>query len=74
MLVDCGFNFSFEGEFIPPATGGDRRYLTLHSEELKLIREASRLNPRLAVAITAGASVIVEDFVDEEGFLKLDGL
>ncbi|CAK9010212.1 unnamed protein product [Durusdinium trenchii] len=65
VVVDVGFNFTFEGEFIPPATGGDRQYLTLHPHDQHLIHKASNLNQNVVVVITAGASVIVEDFVDK---------
>ena len=65
VVLDVGLNWTFEGEFIPPGTGGDRQYLTLHPHEQQLIEQVSKLNPNVVVVITAGASIIVEDFVDK---------
>ena len=65
VVIDVGLNFTFEGEFIPPGTGGDRTYLTLHAQDEELIRKASLVSQKIVVAITAGASIIVENFVDQ---------
>lgn len=65
VVIDVGLNFTFEGEFIPPQTGGDRMYLTLHPQEEELIKQASKLSSKVVVAITSGASIIVENFVNE---------
>lgn len=65
VVIDVGFNWTFEGEFLPPSTGGDRKYLTLHPWDVKLIESAASVSSKIVVAITAGSSVIVEDFVDK---------
>ncbi|CAJ1376616.1 unnamed protein product [Effrenium voratum] len=65
VVIDVGFDFTFEGEFLPPATGGDRKYLTLHPLHVHLIQQVASVNHNVVVVITSGASVIVEDFVDQ---------
>lgn len=65
VVIDVGLDHLFEGEFIPPATGGDRKYLTLHAWQVELIAEVAAVSQNIVVVITAGAAVIVEDFVDK---------
>jgi len=59
-----GLNFLFEGEYIPPSTGGDRKYLTLHAQDVTLIRQATSVNSNVVVAMTSGANILVEEWVD----------
>jgi len=65
VVVSVGYSFLFEGEFIPPSTGGDRRYLHLHEEHIAWIHWAAGLNDRVVVLITSGANVVVEQIVDK---------
>ncbi|CAE8617564.1 unnamed protein product, partial [Polarella glacialis] len=63
VVIDIGLDHLFEGEFLPPSSGGDRKYLNLHSWDIELIQGVASLNPNVVVVISAGASVIVEEFV-----------
>ncbi len=48
-----------EGGF---ATGGDRKSLRLHDEDVALIRSVSAANPRTIVAIVAGSAVLISEW------------
>ncbi|CAE7031201.1 cbg-1, partial [Symbiodinium natans] len=39
VVIDVGLDHLFEGEFIPPETGGDRKYLTLHAWQEAVIHK-----------------------------------
>jgi beta-glucosidase len=44
------------------ATGGDRKSLRLHDEDVSLIRTVAAANPRTTVAIVAGSAVLVSEW------------
>jgi beta-glucosidase-like glycosyl hydrolase len=44
------------------ATGGDRKSLRLHEEDVALIRAVAGANPRTVVAIVAGSAVLVSEW------------
>lgn len=64
IVLDVGFDFVDEGEFIPPNTGGDRKTLGLRPADVELIQKVAKLSSKVVVAITAGTAVTVEDFID----------
>lgn len=64
VVVAVGLDWSFEGEYIPLGSeGGDRKYLTLHPEDVAMIRRAAGVNPRVVVVATAGMNIVVEDIL-----------
>jgi len=52
-------------EYIYPGRGGDRRDLSLHAEDVALIKRAAASNRRVIVVIQAGSAVTVADWVDD---------
>ncbi len=44
------------------ATGGDRKSLRLHDEDVALVRAVAGANPRTVVAIVAGSAVVVSEW------------
>lgn len=65
VVVDVGLNETFEGEFLGPDKGGDRKYLTLHAHDALLVQQMAFLNPNVVVAITSGQTVLVEDIIEQ---------
>ncbi len=45
--------------------GGDRRSVRLKPEDVDLIRAVAAANPRTVVAIVAGATVVVDEWIDD---------
>lgn len=46
-------------------TGGDRRDLHLHKDDVNLIAQVSRYNPRTVVVVVSAGAVLMEDWVDQ---------
>mmetsp|Transcript_31348 Transcript_31348/g.79482 ORF Transcript_31348/g.79482 Transcript_31348/m.79482 type:complete len:541 (+) Transcript_31348:2-1624(+) len=64
VVLDVGLSWEDEGEFIPPATGGDRSHLGLRPADVDLIRKVSKLSNKVVVVMTSGVTIVVEDFVN----------
>jgi len=64
VVVDVGLCNQDEGEFVPPATGGDRKTLYLHQHDVELIKAAASLSENVVVVMTSGQIIQVENFVD----------
>ena len=52
-------------KYVFPGRGGDRRDLSLHAEDVALIKRAAAINRRVIVVIQAGSAVTVADWVDD---------
>lgn len=64
VVLDVGYDFTDEGEFVPPATGGDRKHLSLRSSDIDLIKRVSKLSTKVVVVMTSGGAITVEEFVN----------
>ncbi len=52
-------------KYVFPGRGGDRRDLSLHAEDIELIKRAAASNQRVIVVIQGGSAVTVADWVDD---------
>jgi beta-glucosidase len=64
VVVVAGYDQRDEGEYIAGRTsgGGDRESLTLHADEIELIRAAASENKACAVALVGGSAIMMEDW------------
>jgi len=69
-----GYNHNDEGEFISAdktsnytgAIGGDRKNgLGLHPEDIRLIQETGKINPKTAVVLIGGNMIMMSDWYDQ---------
>lgn len=69
VIVVASLNAWDEGEWIPETDflglGGDRRDLSLHPEDVAIIKAAARFNQRVIVVIEAGSAVTMGDWIDD---------
>jgi len=77
VIAVCGYQFDDEGEFIRPRkskrlnemlemnSGGDRRNLSLHDEDIKLLKTVGVVNKHTVAVIIAGSAVIMEEWKDD---------
>jgi len=65
VILDVGLNHTHEGEYVPPHTGGDRTDLYLRPHEHQLVLDCMSVSSNVVVAITAGANILVEDYVNK---------
>lgn len=54
-------------KYVFPGRGGDRRDLSLHDEDIALIKRAAAISRRVIVVIQAGSAVTVAGWVDDVG-------
>ena len=73
ILVCVGSDWLQEGEFLvnlgnvkkkPKGSGGDRADLHIPQEDVKLIKELSKLGKKLIVNIMGGSAYIIKDWID----------
>ncbi len=76
VIAVCGYQFDDEGEFIHPRkksrlnnmmdmrSGGDRRNLSLHDEDIELLNTVGSLNKNTVVVIVAGSAVVMDEWSD----------
>jgi beta-glucosidase len=65
VIVTAGCDYSDEGEYIPgrgETPGGDRRSLSLHGDQIALIRAVGEANPNTAVVLFGGSTIIMEEW------------
>ncbi len=73
VIVIASLNACDEGEwirqfkYIHPGRGGDRRDLSIHAEDIALIKTASASNKRVVVVLQAGSAVTVADWEECAG-------
>ncbi|MBW1985282.1 MAG: glycoside hydrolase family 3 C-terminal domain-containing protein, partial [Deltaproteobacteria bacterium] len=77
VIALCGYQFDDEGEFIRPRkssrindmlemnSGGDRRNLSLHDEDIELLKTMGNANKNTVAVIIAGSAVIMEEWKDD---------
>lgn len=66
VLVVAGLTSSDEGEFIESGNniGGDRKDLSLHSEDIQLIEAVAEANSNVIVCLQGGSTILVEPWKD----------
>ncbi len=64
VVVVAGYDQQDEGEYIAGRTsgGGDRESLSLHADEIELIRAAASENKACAVALVGGSAIMMEEW------------
>ncbi|NLO38661.1 MAG: glycosyl hydrolase [Ruminiclostridium sp.] len=75
VLIAAGYNHNDEGEYVAPqedttgietagmdSVGGDRECLGLHADEVDLIKAVGRINPKTAVILIGGNTIITSSF------------
>jgi len=71
VVVVAGCDYRDEGEYIPqvpvPERGGDRTSLTLHPDEVELIRAVALKNPRTIVVLVGGSAIMMEEWKEKVG-------
>jgi beta-glucosidase len=71
VVIVAGYDYRDEGEYIPqvpvPERGGDRTSLTLHPEEVELIRAVAAENPRTTVVLVGGSAIMMEEWKEKVG-------
>mmetsp|Transcript_8102 Transcript_8102/g.17524 ORF Transcript_8102/g.17524 Transcript_8102/m.17524 type:complete len:722 (+) Transcript_8102:591-2756(+) len=63
VVLDIGFDYKDEGEFIPPSIGGDRLFLGLRPDQIQLIKQVSELSSKVVLALTSGQMLVAEEFL-----------
>jgi len=61
VVIFAGFDYKDEGEAIIEI-GGDRKFMTLKPEDIKLIEEVAKVNPNVIVVMHSGGSIITESW------------
>jgi beta-glucosidase len=67
-VIFVGYDESDEGEYIsnaPGKVGGDRRNLSLHPEDIDLIKAVGPANPKSAVVLIGGGTILVAEWEDK---------
>lgn len=72
VIMVMGYNHDDEGEYIMPSEeskqkspiGGDRRSLSLHSNEVELINAVGRVNKNNVVVLIGGSTILIDEFRD----------
>jgi len=66
VVVVAGYDHRDEGEYIRggAAGGGDRDSLSLHADEIELIRTAAGENKACAVVLVGGSAIMMEEWKD----------
>jgi len=70
VIIVAGYNYSDEGEYIAAseefnkAQGGDRKSLSLHKDEITLIKTVSPVNPNTAVVLIGGNMILIDEWKD----------
>ena len=64
VVVVAGYDQKDEGEYIAGRTsgGGDRESLSLHADEIELIRAAASENKACAVVLVGGSAIMMEEW------------
>lgn len=74
VLIVAGYDHDDEGEYVAPeqttgmdfagmdSVGGDRECLGLHGDEVELINAIGGINPKTAVILIGGSTIITSDF------------
>ena len=66
VILVAGYTYKDEGESIPLLkVGGDRDNLNLHQDEIKLIKEISKVNSKSVVVLIGGSAITMEEWKDE---------
>ena len=66
VILVVGYTYKDEGESIPLLkVGGDRDNLSLHQDEIKLIKEISKVNSKSVVVLIGGSAITMEEWKDE---------
>ncbi|HHV10849.1 MAG TPA: glycosyl hydrolase [Clostridiales bacterium] len=80
VIFTVGYDYLDEGEFTDNeelgiaglSTGGDRAVeLGLHREEVRLIKEVSRVNPNSVVVLFGGNMIMLEEWKEEVGAILM---
>ncbi len=72
LVFVVGYDHDDEGEYIAEnsgdgytfAMGGDRRSLSLHQDEIRLIQDVGPLNKNSAVVLIGGNTILISDWMD----------
>jgi len=65
-IIVVGLNYKDEGEYIKEfRTGGDRDTLSLHDEDILLIREVARQNSNSIVVLVGGSAITMEEWKEQ---------
>jgi beta-glucosidase len=65
-IVIAGLSYKDEGEFIKELrTGGDRENLSLHKNEIELIKLVASLNKNCIVVLVGGSAITMEEWKQE---------
>ena len=65
VVLVVGYTHKDEGEYIPfLKAGGDRTNLGLHSEDIELIQEISKVNSDCVVTLIGGSAILMEEWKD----------
>jgi len=66
VILVVGYTYKDEGEWIPQfKVGGDRDNLNLHQEQIKLIKEISKVNSKSVVVLIGGSAITMEEWKDD---------
>ncbi len=74
VVIVAGCTHDDEGEYMPEttvgsevlkSTGGDRRSIRLKEDEIKLIKEVSKVNQKIILVSIGGSAFIYEDIIDD---------
>ena len=65
VVLIVGYTYKDEGEYIKEfKVGGDRTNLGLRPNDVKLIQEISKVNPKCIVVLIGGSAIIMEEWKD----------
>ncbi len=74
VVIVAGCTHDDEGEYMPEttvgsevlkSTGGDRKSIRLKEDEIKLIKEVSKVNQKIILVSIGGSAFIYEDIIDD---------
>jgi beta-glucosidase len=65
-IVIAGLNYKDEGEYIKELRkGGDREKISLHEEEIELIKSVASINKNCIVVLIGGSAITMEEWKNE---------
>ena len=66
MIFVVGYDFNDEGEYVPQMSEkiGDRDSLSLHQDEIELLRSIGPINSKSVVVIIGGSPIMMEEWKD----------
>ncbi len=65
-IIVVGLNYKDEGEYIKEfKTGGDRKILSLHTEDIELVKAVATENQNCIVVLIGGSAITMEEWKDQ---------